>query len=103
MDYKVISTDDHLQEGPETWTKRLSKAKWGTKIPQLRRNDKGEDHWWVNDIPHPMAGVGSVRGIMPPGKPPKTWDDVPLKAWVPAERIKAMDEDGIDAQTFFGN
>jgi predicted TIM-barrel fold metal-dependent hydrolase len=103
MDYKVISTDDHLQEGPEVWTARLSKAKWGTKIPHVRRNDKGEDHWWINDAPHLQAGVGSVRGIMPPGKPPRTWDDVPLKAWVPAERVKAMDEDGVDAQTFFGN
>jgi predicted TIM-barrel fold metal-dependent hydrolase len=103
MDYKVISTDDHLQEGPDTWLSRLSKAKWGTRIPQLRRNEKGEDRWWVNDMPHPLAGVGSVRGIMPPGKPPRTWDEVPKKAWVPAERIKAMDEDGVDAQTFFGN
>jgi predicted TIM-barrel fold metal-dependent hydrolase len=103
MEYRVISTDDHLQEGPETWTSRLSKAKWGTKIPQLRRNEKGEDHWWINDAPHPMPGVGSVRGIMPPGKPPLRWEDVPKKAWVPAERFKAMTEDGIDAQTFFGN
>ena len=103
MEYKVISTDDHLQEGPETWTSRLSKAKWGTRIPHLRRNEKGQDHWWVNDARHPMAGVGSVRGIMPPGKPPLIWEDVPQKAWVPAERVKAMDEDGVDVQTFFGN
>jgi len=103
MDYKVISTDDHLQEGPNTWLDRMSKAKWGTKIPHLQRDEKGHDHWWINDAPHLITGVGAVRGIMPPGKPPLVWDDVPKKAWVPAERVKAMAEDGVDVQTFFGN
>ena len=34
MQYRVISTDDHLQETPDTYTSRMSK-KWGSKIPQL--------------------------------------------------------------------
>jgi len=101
--YKVISTDDHLQEGPETWRGRMSKAKWGDKIPHLQRDAKGLDHWFINGVPHLMSGVGSVRGIMPPGKPPLVWEDVPKKAWVPADRVAAMDEDGVDVQTFFGN
>ena len=102
MEYHVISTDDHLQEGPETWTSRMSKQKWGERIPQLRRDDDGTDHWWI-DGQRQGLGVGSVRGIMPVGKPPLRWEDVPLKAYVPAERIKAMDEDGVDVHTFFGN
>jgi predicted TIM-barrel fold metal-dependent hydrolase len=102
-DYKVISTDDHLQEGPNTWLDRMSKEKWGNRIPQLRRNAEGQDNWFINDAPHLFPGVGSVRGIMPPGKPPLRWEDVPKKAWVPAERVKAMVEDGVDVHTFFGN
>ena len=102
MDYKVISTDDHLQEGPGTWKDRMSKVRWGENIPQLRRDENGHDHWYIHGRKWP-GGVGSVRGIMPPGKPPLVWEDVPKKAYVPSERIKAMEEDGVDVHTFFGN
>ena len=29
MQYGVISADDHVQEAPDVWTKRMSKAKFG--------------------------------------------------------------------------
>ena len=103
MEYHVISTDDHLQENPQTWTSRMSKKKWGDAIPQIRRDPDGTDHWYINGEKTRGGGVGSVRGIVPVGKPPLRWEDVPEKAYVPSERIKAMDEDGVDVHTFFGN
>ena len=33
MKYGVISADDHVQEAPDVWTKRMSKAKFGDDIP----------------------------------------------------------------------
>jgi predicted TIM-barrel fold metal-dependent hydrolase len=104
MQYRVISTDDHLQETPDTYTSRMSK-KWGSKIPQLRPNGDGTESWYVYDEQKRIGGaVATVHGVMPDRAiPPERWADVPLKAYVAAERIKAMDEDGVDVHTFFGN
>ncbi len=103
MNYKVISTDDHLQEAPHVWTARMSKAKWGDNIPQIRRDPDNTEHWYIHGQKTRGGGVANVRGIMPVGKPPIRWEDVPQKAYVPKERVKAMDEDGVDVHTFFGN
>ena len=32
MKYGVIPADDHVQEAPDVWTKRMSKAKFGDDI-----------------------------------------------------------------------
>ena len=42
MDYRVISTDDHLQEDRYTWTSRMSEKKWGDKVPQVRGDRRGD-------------------------------------------------------------
>ena len=34
---KFISVDEHVQEHPEVWTKRLSRAKWGERIPHVEQ------------------------------------------------------------------
>ena len=36
FEYKRIDVDSHCQEKPDTWTSRMSKAKWGDRIPQIR-------------------------------------------------------------------
>ncbi len=35
MKYGVISADDHVQEAPDVWTNRMSKAKFGDDIPHI--------------------------------------------------------------------
>ena len=103
MKYTVISTDDHLQEKPDTWTSRMSKKKWGEKIPHLRTDSDGNDYWYIYEVKRPLS-VAGVHGVMPDRtKPPKRWADVPEIAYVPSERVKAMDQDGVDVHTFFGN
>ena len=47
MDYRVISTDDHLQEDRYTWTSRMSEKKWGDKIPQVRETGDGTETWYI--------------------------------------------------------
>lgn len=37
FEYKRIDVDSHCQEKPDTWTSRMSKAKWGDRIPQIRK------------------------------------------------------------------
>ena len=48
----LISCDSHAQEHPAVWTSRMSKSKWGDRIPQLvETNDRA-----AMDIPidHPV-------------------------------------------------
>jgi predicted TIM-barrel fold metal-dependent hydrolase len=104
MDYRVISTDDHIQEKPDTYTSRMSK-RWGSKLPQIRQNPDGRESWFVWDEPQGSGGgVATLHGVMPDrATPPQRWAEVPAKAYVAAERVKAMYEDGVDVHTFFGN
>ncbi|MEE9284791.1 MAG: amidohydrolase family protein [Dehalococcoidia bacterium] len=104
MEYHVISTDDHLQEAPHTWTSRMSAKKWGDKIPQVQRYTDTQDAWFVYGKPNTALGVAAVHGVMGDrARNPQRWEEVPEIAYVPSERIKAMDQDGVDVHTFFGN
>ena len=105
MDYRVISTDDHLQEAPHTWTSRMSAKKWGDRVPQVRRLDDGTDRWFIFGQKDTSVGsVANVSGAMADrNSRPQRWDEVPKIAYVPSERLKAMAQDGVDVHTFFGN
>ena len=106
MHYEVISTDDHLQESSTVWTDRMSKSKWGGKVPQIREVEGGNERWHIWDIPmqRSLGTVqGAVAGEFPDGLGPDRWEDMPKKTYVPTERLKAMEEDGVDVHTFFSN
>jgi predicted TIM-barrel fold metal-dependent hydrolase len=100
--YTCISTDDHMQEAPDTWTSRMSEKKWGDLIP--RAEDVPAEGfmpgagWVVNGKPQ-FGGV-IVNAAMPDRTVgPTGWDEVPTFTYVPTERVKAMDRDGVDAHT----
>ena len=108
MKYGVVSTDDHLQEGPETWTARMSRREWGDLIPQVKRDDDGEDSWHIYGRPRPggySGKLGVVSGALEDRAQfaPRVWADMPVSSYVPAERVKAMDRDRVDVHAFFGN
>jgi predicted TIM-barrel fold metal-dependent hydrolase len=43
----MISADSHVIEPPDVWTARLV-AEWGERAPQVRRDDDGNDWWYVD-------------------------------------------------------
>ena len=45
MKYGVISADDHVQEAPDVWTKRMSKTKFGDEIPHIVDLPDGSQTW----------------------------------------------------------
>jgi hypothetical protein len=47
LKYGLISVDDHVQEPPDLWTNRLSKSRWGDRIPHLERAG-GTERWIVD-------------------------------------------------------
>lgn len=100
--YGLISVDDHVQEHPEVWTRRLSRARWGDRIPHLETQPDGTQHWIVDGQKLPLAGVAAVGAVMADRThEPQRWEDVPPAAYVPAERLKAMDVDQVDYSVLY--
>ncbi|MGH7824060.1 MAG: amidohydrolase family protein [Candidatus Binatia bacterium] len=91
-----VGADEHAQEHPEVWTKRLSAAKWGKRIPHIEKGQHGSERWVVDGREIPLSGVADCGAVMADRtKIPQRWQDVPNIVYDPNERLKAMDKDGI--------
>ena len=107
----LFSCDSHGQLDRDAWTKRMSKAQWGDRIPQVvevkeEGFDRPVERWmingkvrggWVCNCPAAMEG-GVERGYYP-----LRWEEVPAIVYDPAERLRALDHDGIDGEVLFPN
>ncbi len=103
----LISADSHAAFDPDTYTSRMSARKWGEKIPRvLEIEDRGRrvERWSVYGDP-PKRDVCNCPAVM--GEPfptyPQRWEEVPKLAYDPQERLKALDQDGVDAEVLFPN
>jgi predicted TIM-barrel fold metal-dependent hydrolase len=111
MEFKhgLISADSHVVTDRNAFLDRMSKSKFGERIPhimEVENNGAKVERWVVNDRPLKTRGVCNCPAVM--GDPsrlsyPQRWDDVPAKAYVPSERLKALDADGIDGEVLFPN
>lgn len=102
MNSRFISVDDHVQEPPDLWTSRLSKDRWGDRIPHLEANGNGGEHWVADG--HVLAGghVARTGALMDDrNHEPTRWDEVPSEAYVPKARLKAMDAAGVDYSVLY--
>jgi predicted TIM-barrel fold metal-dependent hydrolase len=90
-----VSADDHVLEPPDLWTARLSKDKWGERIPHLERDADGAERWMVDGRGFPLVGGGSVGAcVKDPSAAPRRWEEIPSVCYRPKERLAAMDTDG---------
>jgi predicted TIM-barrel fold metal-dependent hydrolase len=114
--YGLISCDSHAQPHKNAFLDRMSKEKWGDKIPQLKETsdkahmavpyDRTVQRWFVNGELVGNRGVVNCPTVMddPMRKYfPQTWDEVPAIVYDPVERLKALDSDGVDAEVLFPN
>jgi uncharacterized protein len=101
LKYGLISVDDHVVEPPQLWTERLSRARWGERIPHVEESD-GDACWVVDGRTLPLVGRGSVGATLADRAVSlRRWADMPESAYVPAERLKAMDADGVDVSVLY--
>jgi predicted TIM-barrel fold metal-dependent hydrolase len=102
LKYGFISVDDHVQEHPEVWTRRMSKTKWGDRIPHVERQTDGTERWVVDGKQVDLPGVALAGAAMPDrAREPQRWEEVPRIAYVPNERLTAMDVDGVDYSVLY--
>src|SRR5207302_7987420 len=97
LKYGLVSVDDHVQETPDVWTSRLSKRKWGDRIPHVESDAKGAERWIIDGQPLDLRGVAIANAALPDRAcNARRWNEVPPSVYVPAERLKTMDADGVD-------
>ncbi len=110
--YGLISSDSHGQVDKDAFTSRMSKSRWGDRIPhvtQVQEKNTGQtvDRWMVDgEIGTWYKGICNCPAVMndPQRKSyPQRWEEVPPKVYNPVERLKALDEDGVDAEVLFAN
>jgi predicted TIM-barrel fold metal-dependent hydrolase len=102
LKYGFISADDHVQEHPEVWTRRMSKAKWGDRIPHIERQADGTERWIVDGQKIDLAGVALAGAAMADrAREPQRWEEVPAVTFKPNERLATMDVDGVDYSVLY--
>ena len=102
LDFPIISSDDHVQEPPDLWMSRLPKS-LAERGPRIERQPDGRDRWLVDGEVLAEWPVSRARAISNGDRylDIETWDQVPAASYDPAERLKAMDEDGIAAAVLY--
>ncbi len=103
--HRIIDVDTHVIEPYDLWTSRMSADKYGDMIPQVRYvEEKDEDIWFFGDTAaHGGAELAMAGWHEYPPDHPKKLDQVKRYTWDATERLKLMDEYGIEAQVLFPN
>lgn len=98
----MISVDDHVQEHPRVWTDRLSRTKWGDRIPHVKSQPDGTECWSIDGRIATFPWCSSVAGpVAREAILPKRWEDVPRMSYDPAERLKAMETAKVDYSVLY--
>jgi predicted TIM-barrel fold metal-dependent hydrolase len=115
MAVRCVDVDGHVLEPADLWTRNLEEN-YRDRALRLRRDEKGLEYW---DIPGSLSTTfsrGLAANVATIGKSREwrkehifekhdvSWEDglamVP-GAWDPRERIKLMDEEGIDVSILY--
>jgi predicted TIM-barrel fold metal-dependent hydrolase len=102
VDYRVISTDDHIIEAPDTFD-RLP-AKFRDRQPKIMRGADGGDGWSFDGKPPKSTfGLNAVAGR--PFEDYKesglTFEEILRGNWDGEAHLKDMDLDGVDGATIY--
>jgi len=109
----IIDADAHVCEPSDTWTSRMP-SKWGELIPRIKRNEEiNADVWCIGDTV--MNTLAFSVFYKEPGddrphrrkddfpETPRFVDEVHPSSWDPSERVKVMDEVGVNMAALYPN
>ena len=102
----IVDGDAHTRYGKDFYQKWLPK-KYHDRAPKLVKDRAGGDAWQYSPEMAPYTISPTTRGSFPHyddrAGVGKTYEEVRPGCWDGKERLKDMDEDGIDAQILFGD
>jgi uncharacterized protein len=97
-DYKVISSDSHLELNPDAWTPHVD-AKWRERAPRRISLPNGQDAVIMENRPINKIQVTRFAGVVAEEKTPGFATN---PGWGgPERRVREQDQDGIDAEILF--
>ena len=106
MEYKVISSDDHVTEPPDVFERRLP-ARLLERAPRVER-ENGNDRWIVANKPLSKTGLTASGKLKVPydqrrdgGSFPLNYDSCERGIWEPNARLTDYDSNGVDAAVLF--
>src|SRR2546430_884740 len=101
-EYRLISSDGHLEVPPERWTPRVPKQ-YQDRAPRTVRLPDGGDGLLIEGLPVQAANFLDLRA----GRAPQQWQPFGLRVadaagtGSPEQRVKEQDMDGLDAAVLF--
>ena len=115
INFGLISADSHAQLHRDAFTQRMSKAKFGNRIPHVEESsdpawraftwdERPVERWVVDRRVVDTRGVANCPALM--GHidrmfMPQRWEDTPPAAYDPIARLRVLDEDGVDGEVLF--
>jgi hypothetical protein len=102
---KFVSADDHVQETPDLWEKRLP-AKFRDKGPKVTKTPEGYCAWVFADNPPKPFGMDVWADRVRPDDRDVNLvkqEEVAPSTYDPDARLKAMDKDEIVAAMLYPN
>jgi predicted TIM-barrel fold metal-dependent hydrolase len=101
-DVQIVSVDDHVIEHPNVWQDRLP-ARFKEAGPRNIKDENGLDVWEFEGRRAYSIGLNAVAGKRREefGVDPTRYADMLPGCYDPAERVKDMDIEGVQAQLCF--
>ncbi|MBJ22799.1 MAG: amidohydrolase [Deltaproteobacteria bacterium] len=101
IDYRLISTDDHIIEPPDVWEGRLEK-KFQDRAPHVIVNND-MDYWSFEEKQSPNIGLSVMAGrsFEEYTTDPVRFSGMRKGCYDPKERLLDMDRDGIEVSALF--
>lgn len=95
----VYDADAHICEPKSVWTEYCD-PEFRDLILQASNDADGKDVLWIEGR---HSGTSAAPACIPGAyaNPDVTWDDIVPGSWDPAERLKVMDSEGLDAALMF--
>jgi uncharacterized protein len=117
INFGLISADSHAQLHRDAFIQRMSKAKFGNRIPHVEESsdpswraftwdERPVERWVVDGRVVDTRGVANCPALMDNIDRmfmPQRWEDTPPAAYDPIARLKVLDEDGVDGEVLFCN
>ena len=102
-DYRVISSDNHIYEPPDLWTKRIE-SKYRDRCPQIQPVEGGEA-WFIEGVRGQGLTQGTQPGVLIDNvdelRNTDVFENVRLGGYIADEAVKDMDIDGVDVSVIY--
>lgn len=111
LPFRLVSADSHIAEPPDLWTRRIDR-RFVERAPTLISHDDSD--YFVMDPTKPRqpgdhgVGIGLLATKRKYADPEGydfghrgRWHDVPESAYDPAERVRELDAEGIEAELIY--